>query len=765
MRILRSPARFLRRLPVGGLLLLLTAAAIGPLLVLATVLIVRTAQTERGAVSRGLSDSARAISIAVDREITGTLSTLQALGASRSLEAGDLERFRDQVGRVLVSQREAGWVNVRLAGADGTQIFSAREVGTASPDPHLRSLQQTIATGRPTILDVYVNPVTKGFTWGIRLPIVFGGTVRYVLTAAVSPHGMREALASHQGSPDRIAVLYDRNDVIVYRTLNAERLIGSPITPKLAARSRAEALGIVDDVNREGTPIRTAFDRSSLSGWGVGVGVPQAILYAPARRVFWGLGAVGLGTLLLSVLGVVVLERRIRRPMSALAAAARTFPDPVSLATISATAASPGARETEALALSFQAAARTIQEHQVTLERALDAERAARAEAEAANRAKDEFLATVSHELRTPLNAVYGWARMLQAGQIRGDPSQALDVIVRNADAQVQLIDDLLDVSRVITGKMRLDVRSIDLRDVVERALDAIRLAAAAQDIRLESVLDPRAGSITGDSARLQQVVWNLLANAVKFTPKGGRVQVELQRVGSHVEIIVSDTGQGIPPTVLPFVFDRFRQADSSSTRRHGGLGLGLALVKHFVELHGGSVAAKSPGEGQGATFIVRLPLTIAEIADPTPRVHPIAQIERPLASEGPRLDGLRVLVVDDEPDALDLVTAILTGAGAVTRTALSAAGALRVLEHWRPDVLVSDIEMPGEDGYTLIRKIRARSVEDGGKTPAIALTAYGRPQDRMLSLTAGYSMHVPKPVDPGELTTIIASVAGRPLS
>ena len=275
--MLRTLARFLGRLPLGGLLLLLTVAAIVPLLVLATVFIIRTDQTERDAVSRGLSDGARAISIAVDREITGTLATLQALGASRSLEAGDLARFRDQVGRVLASQREAGWVNVRLAGADGTQIFSARELGTASPDADPRSLQQTIATGRPTIMDVYANPVTKSFTWGIRLPIVLGGAVRYVLTAAISPQAMREALASHQGLPDRIAVLYDRSDVIVYRTVNGDRLVGARITPKLAARSRAEAWGVVDDVNREGTAVRTAFYRSSFSGWGVGIGVPQAI--------------------------------------------------------------------------------------------------------------------------------------------------------------------------------------------------------------------------------------------------------------------------------------------------------------------------------------------------------------------------------------------------------------------------------------------------------------------------------------------------------
>jgi CheY-like chemotaxis protein len=249
--------------------------------------------------------------------------------------------------------------------------------------------------------------------------------------------------------------------------------------------------------------------------------------------------------------------------------------------------------------------------------------------------------------------------------------------------------------------------------------------------------------------------------NAVKFTPKGGRIQVHLQRVNSHVEIVVSDTGQGIDASVLPFIFDRFRQADSSSTRSHKGLGLGLALVKHLVELHGGSVAAHSAGEGKGATFVVKLPITIATLAGGQPRVHPTAPVLESL-SAGVRLDHLRVLVVDDDPDALELATAILAGAGAEVRTCDSAAEALATIQEWRPDVFVSDIEMPGEDGYALIRNVRALDSERGGKTPAVALTAYGRTQDRMLSLTAGYSMHVPKPVDPGELTTIVANVAGR---
>jgi len=286
-----------------------------------------------------------------------------------------------------------------------------------------------------------------------------------------------------------------------------------------------------------------------------------------------------------------------------------------------------------------------------------------------------------------------------------------------------------------------------------------VRPAADAKGIRLEKRVAPRAGITTGDAARLQQVIWNLLANAVKFTPSEGRVEVTLQRAGAHVDIVVADTGQGIAPALRPYVFDRFLQADGSSTRAHAGLGLGLALVKHLVELHGGSVAVESPGEGAGATFTVRLPVRPADGSPPPARGTGAA-----MAASDPdvRLAGLRILVVDDEPDALDVTSEILSRAGATVRGCRSASEALAMVADWRPDVLLSDIEMPGEDGYALIRKVRALEPELGGKVPAVALTAYGRPQDRMLALTAGYSMHVPKPVDPGELTAIIDSVAGR---
>jgi PAS domain S-box-containing protein len=385
----------------------------------------------------------------------------------------------------------------------------------------------------------------------------------------------------------------------------------------------------------------------------------------------------------------------------------------------------------------------------------------AKREAEAANRAKDEFLALLSHELRTPMNAVYGWARMLQSGQLgSATVPRAVEVIVRNAHAQLQLIDDLLDVSRIVTGKMRLELRSVELTKVAEAALDAVRPAAEAKAIRLRAVFDPRVPALHADPDRLQQVVWNLLMNGVKFTPSGGRVEVLVQRVDEQVEITVRDSGQGIPSAALPFIFDRFRQADSSSTRATTGLGIGLALVRHLVELHGGTVDAHSDGEGKGATFHVRLPITAPPAVAASSRGH-VAALPRPSAY-GPSLEGLRILVVDDDRDGGELVSHILRSAGAETLCCTSAPDALAAMAPWRPDILISDIEMPGEDGFSLIRKTRALGDDNGGAVPAIALTAYGRPEDRVRALSAGYSMHVPKPVEPAELVAIVANLAGR---
>ncbi|HEX3561065.1 MAG TPA: PAS domain S-box protein [Pyrinomonadaceae bacterium] len=388
----------------------------------------------------------------------------------------------------------------------------------------------------------------------------------------------------------------------------------------------------------------------------------------------------------------------------------------------------------------------------------------ARRVAEDASRLKDEFLATVSHELRTPLTAVLGWAHMLRAEQLdERSAKNALETIERNARAQAQLIDDLLDVSRIITGKLRLDVRPVDPASFIEVAIDAVRPAAEAKGVRIQRVLDTGVRSIAGDPNRLQQVVWNLLSNAIKFTPRGGRVQVRLERVDSHVEIAVSDTGIGITQKFLPFVFDRFRQADGTTTRAHGGLGLGLSIVRHLVELHGGTVQVESQGEGLGATFTVKLPLlTVFQSEGGHKRVHPAARDTRTSFDCPERLDGLRVLVVDDETDTRELLRAVLEQCGGKVSTAASAEEALRLLESLQTDMLISDIGMPGEDGYELIKKIRARPPERGGEVPAIALTAYARTEDRLRALRSGYQMHVTKPVELSELVAVVASLVRR---
>lgn len=395
----------------------------------------------------------------------------------------------------------------------------------------------------------------------------------------------------------------------------------------------------------------------------------------------------------------------------------------------------------------------------------LEAERTARMEAERASRMKDEFLATLSHELRTPLNAILGWSHILAGDRSNPeDLDEGLRTIERNARAQAQIIEDLLDMSRIISGKVRLDVQRIDLATVVQDSLETLKPTAEAKDIAIQAVLDPAAGEVSGDASRLQQVFWNLLTNAIKFTPRGGKVQVLLERTNSNVEVSVIDSGEGIKPEFLPFVFDRFRQADASTTRRHGGLGLGLAIVKQLVELHGGNIRVASPGAGRGSTFTVSLPTAIvrAESQSPAARRHLLPAANAYSHDRGPGLQGVRVLVVDDEPDARSLVQRLLEEHKADVMTAGSAAEAIDLLRACPPDVLVSDIGMPVEDGYVLIKRVRALDSDHGGDVPAIALTAYARSEDRMRSVRAGFQLHVAKPVEPAELITMVASLARR---
>ena len=400
----------------------------------------------------------------------------------------------------------------------------------------------------------------------------------------------------------------------------------------------------------------------------------------------------------------------------------------------------------------------------------MESERVARAEAERASRTKDEFLATLSHELRTPLNAVLGWTHVLSKAQgLSSDVMNGLTVIERNARAQARIIEDLLDMSSIISGKVRLNLRTLDLASVINATIESISPTLEAKGIHLHVVLDPAAGAVKGDPHRLQQVLWNLLTNAVKFTARGGHVAVILSRVDSHLQIEVADDGEGIDPLFLPLVFDRFRQADPSSTRRHGGLGLGLSIVKQLIELHGGSISAASAGKGSGSTFRITLPpVSKTELPETAPIARQLAAPAEPAApyeiGERTELKGVKVLVVDDERDARELLERFLHDCNATVTTASSVPEAMTALLAETPDVLISDIGMPGEDGFGLIRRIRA--LPDGCSTvPAIALTAYARVEDRIRSIHAGYQLHLSKPVEPVELVAMVRSLVRRPSS
>ncbi len=445
---------------------------------------------------------------------------------------------------------------------------------------------------------------------------------------------------------------------------------------------------------------------------------------------------------------IVALPLRVRSEVLGVLAAAVREPSPDVEAALKSVA--------NLLALGFSRS-RAEEERHVLLDR----ERNARAEAEAANRSKDEFLAMVSHELRTPLNAITGWMSLLLSGGLdAARTKRAYETIDRNARAQAQLIDDLLDIGRITSGKLRLDESRIDVGSTAEMALESVRVSAEQRGVRLESHIDANTGEILGDGARIQQVIWNLLSNAIKFTPKGGEVKLSVSRNPKRGIIIdVTDSGQGITPDFLPRVFDRFKQEDNSATRTRGGLGLGLAIVRHLVELHGGTIEAASEGSGKGSRFTVVLPTDAEPARRRTSDVVQLSSQASPL--DRPReIEGLRVLVVDDEPDARDLLRTLLESCKMQVTTASSAAEAMNVVRTHKLDVVLSDVAMPEEDGLAFIRRVRALTREEGGRVPAVALTAYARLEDRTRALRAGFNAHVAKPVEPNELLAVLSSLA-----
>jgi signal transduction histidine kinase/CheY-like chemotaxis protein len=728
-------------------LVILAALTILPLLVFATWTVLEMHREERARAERALTETARALRLAVDGELAATVAALDALATSRDLDAGNLPGFYAHASRLR--QRHPGWTTIALTEPSGKEILNVlRPLGAALPPigGDAEDVRTVVATAKPVIGDAFVGPLSGRWVIAIRVPIIRSRQVRYVLTATVQTSELRDVLLGQRLSPEWIGTILDRNRVIIARTRGEEQFIGQPASDRLLRASARANEGWYRGLTKEGTSTYSAFSRSPFTGVTVALGVPSQLIEAPLERSLWRIGGSGILVLGLGVAVAVFFARRIAGPITALSVAARDIGR-------GAAPQSSGSTITEVndLRSAMGEAARLVLDER-------ERQQAARAEAEAANTLKDQFLATLSHELRTPLNAVLGWARMLKADSLdESTAKRAVDVIERNAKAQLQLIEDLLDVSRIITGKLRLDVKAVAPATVIEAAVDALRPAADAKAIRLQPIVDPRAGPVSGDPDRLQQIVWNLLSNAVKFTPRGGRVQIRAERVNSHVQIVVTDTGKGITPDVLPYVFDRFRQADSSSQRSHGGLGIGLALVKSLVELHGGSVEAASPGPDQGATFTVKLPLMLhAE----TERAEAAGAGHRRSATVS--LSGISLLVLDDDTDALELFATVLRQAGAEVRVARSVREALDLLRAWEPDVIVSDIEMPDESGYVFIRKLRDGEVAHGERIPAIAVTAYGGVNERIKIVSAGFDSYVAKPAEPDELAAIVGRLVAR---
>jgi PAS domain S-box-containing protein len=858
-----SPRRTLR-----AQLIVLALATLLPMLAFASVLIAWSVQDHRDAVERGAVETARALRTAVDRELESTITSLQVLTTHEVFSRGAAVEMHAALRTVLPTQPD--WANIVVAVPEGRQVVNLlRPPGDTLPPIHdVPTFEEVIRSRRPVIGNVMLRPVLGQHVVSVRVPVIRGQAVKYVLSAVIPARRFGTILDAQRLPRDWVGSIVDAQNRHIVRSRAHDRFVGQPLSSFLLEALSRAAEGWIPARTLEGQSIYAAFSRSDRTGWTVALGVPsEAVNLAFSRSL------IGFGVSLVLAAGIAIgiaifVSRRVAAPLAALADAA---PGIVTGQRVTLPPADTAEVEVLARALTEAAAVRAQTESELgrtsrllqavfdgtsdavfvkdaagrylmmnaagarllgrsvedvvgstdadlfapdsaryiaeqdrgivesgetrTFEnevratatdsvrtflsmkapyrdaggriigvigvtrdisarkrveaervRALEREQAARTEAEMANRAKDEFLAMLSHELRTPLNAVYGWARMLRRGGLdAATQARAIEVIERNANAQVQMIEDLLDISRIITGKMRLEIRPIDLPAVVSEAVDSLRPAADARGLRLHTTFDPHVPSMVGDPDRLQQVVWNLVSNAVKFTPRDGRVDVTLRRVGSDVEIAVADTGEGITDDMLPFVFDRFRQGDSTSTREHGGLGLGLALVRHLTELHGGSVTAASAGRDLGATFVVKLPIV-------APRS----------ATEPERASSVRVLIVDDHTDTLDDVLPELQRTGAAARVVTSADAGVDLLRTWRPDVILCGLEISDDGGIAFLRRVQAVERETGHRFPAVALTASTGGNERLRTLSVGFAMHLPKPVDPRELIAVIRALTRR---
>jgi signal transduction histidine kinase/ActR/RegA family two-component response regulator len=730
----------MKRVGLRWVVAALVLAIVAPLGVVAGLSFQRTWDRQLANLDRQNIATARAVSVAVDREIENSASALGVLGELHALDGPDLPAFENLAARLLPYQ--PNWSAIVLADTsgrvlDGVPNAAGADVAAGS----IHWARAALVTRGTTVSNLFSLPGEAGRFLMIAVPVVRQGAVTLVLGARVKTEGLLAVLMQQQAPPTAAVAVIGSNDRIIVRSQANDEWVDEPVSAELARISAQAIEGSWRGVSRDGSATYAAFSRSTRTGLMVALGLPAEEIDGPIRRILWIFTAasfvlVGTGAGLGLLLGSVIVR--------AVNAASRAS---IALARGEAIAHMPShIAELDDLSVGLQQAAAAIRTHN--------------RDRDEASRLKDEFLMTVSHELRTPLTAILGWTRMLSTGQIRENQrARAMDAIDRNASALHQLVDDLLDVSRIVSGRLRLDVQPVALGDVVAAAVDTVRPAADAKSIDIATRVDANASAVSGDPGRLQQVVWNLLSNAVRFTPNGGRITIAVEQSGHDVEMSVSDSGSGVKPEFLPHVFERFRQEESGTTRAHGGLGLGLAIVRHLVELHGGTVRAENNTATPGATFVIRLPARSSAAAARDDRV--IAAVRRESGIAPGRLDDLNFLVVDDDAHARELITAILENAGAKVKAAASVADAAVILESWLPDALLSDIEMPNEDGYDLLEKVRA--IESAGvKLVAIAITAHARPNDRRMALDAGFQWHLAKPIDPDELVSVLSTLLAQ---
>ena len=744
----------MRRLRLQTLLIVLGLVAAIPIAVFAAWLISRSSAQQETLIDRQNIEQARAIIVAVDQEIEDVIASLNVLALLEPIDAPDKRHFTEIAARVFPSH--PNWESIRLVDLSLNVIANTHDMA-ATPLAHPEWARRVIATGQPAVSHLLQEQSSGRWMVTVGIPVIRDGRVKYVLSARLYAKAFSAILQRQSVPPGGVVTLLDNEPKIIARTLNEDKNVGGRPTPDFAERSSRAPEGSWRTVTLEGTPAYSAWSRSQLTGWTIGIGMPAEPIVAPIRRSFALLVAAGFGMCVAALVLALILGRDIVRGQAGAVAAARAL--------------ARGERpvlfesrivETHELAQGLREAAAILEQrlherdqaqaeadrHRTAL---LDREKSARRTAEALNRAKDEFIATVSHELRTPLNAIFGWVSLLRLGTLSHErQTHALDVIERNTRAQAQLVEDLLDMSRVIQGNVRLGMEPLDLAVVLDSAIESLKPTADARRMTIVSETPRGIAFVSGDQGRLQQVIWNILSNALKFTPPGGRIDARVAAEGADAVVRISDTGEGIAPEFLPHVFDRFRQENAAVTRTHSGLGLGLSLVRHLVELHGGTIAATSEGKGHGATFTMRLPL-LGAVADDA-AVSPAAP-----AHDVNTIRGRRVLVVDDDVDTRELAGEALMQAGVQVTAVASAEEALAAVRAEPPDAIVADIGLPVVSGYDLMRQLRADPRLAG--IPAVALTAYGGAEARDAALNAGFSAYVRKPYDPRALIALLSGL------